>query len=70
MSVDRSRLDAKTRELVRADDRAESIALWLKVGMLGFVGYALSRHLGWQDAVATTFVLVLTLRALGTRGRS
>ncbi|MBX3205100.1 MAG: hypothetical protein KF764_08520 [Labilithrix sp.] len=38
------------------------------LAMVIFVGWAVSRHVDWQDAVASVFVLMLLLRALRRRG--
>lgn len=52
-------------------DRAEAtVPAWanlLKLGLWLFVGYAASRHVPWEDAVAGTFVVAQAIRAVSLR---
>jgi general stress protein YciG len=46
----------------------DGFAVWLGVGMTGFIGYALAQHVSVADAIAITFAGMLVLRAVRRRG--
>ncbi len=55
---------------ILTDRAAESVPAWvnlLKLGLWLFVGYAASRHVAWEDAVAGTFLFAQVVRAVGQR---
>ncbi len=53
----------------RADSAIPGLVAVLKVALWIFVGYAASRHVPWEDALAGTWVLTQTLRAVMLRQR-
>lgn len=48
-------------------DRAERLALWVKFGAFVFVGYDLSLHVPWHDALAIMCAVLVLLGALRDR---
>lgn len=48
----------------------ENIAVWMGLGMMSFIAWALSRHIGWEDAVGSVFAGLLVLRAIRKRGNA
>jgi uncharacterized membrane protein YedE/YeeE len=46
----------------------DAIAVWLGLAMTLFIGWALSRHMSWEDAAASCCFFLLVLRAVRKRG--
>lgn len=45
----------------------EVIAQFLILGGFIFIGYALSFHLGWRDAIASTIAFLILMRSISRK---
>lgn len=45
----------------------DNVRFLIGIGMTGFIGYAIASHLGWIDGVASSFAIVMALRAMALR---